>query len=564
MATWQAETAVPAIFASEQSGALAPQALAPQPWIPSGVDASDTVAIVEHRAAPAGNEWTAEEAAQAAGTFDWFEDFHVVARVYSFGNLLSAQSADIEVFSAYRYETRTWDAFVTIAGSGITLGSAPALPTVVLPLTGYLMTLEIDTTGSPVVDGALAFEFEGGDVATVLVELQRIVLWWLDPEQPFAEELESLTDIIPIFGGREQRIALRKNPRQFFPYEYLVEEGATRQILENLLFDWQARVFGVPVWWDELELTAAATAGDTSITVDETAYRDLRVGGLAVLLVDREQFDVLTISAIGGTSMTFESGLLNSYSVGTRVFPLQASKIDKRIGGSRYPVGMGRMQIAFRTLDNDVNLADLTPFSSYSGKLLLDVFNIIRSSTVSEDFEINVYSLDSETGLEHFEGEWDRHKRSHAFVMRAEGRQAVWEMRGMVHALRGRQVSLYIPRASDDLVVTADLLNTSVQMQVANYGYAQFVRNRQPKNVIRVTLANGTTLVRTIVGSSNIDADSDQLEVDVAWPSTIDYTTIERVEFVEEVRASSDRVKIEYQEGGNVAHLVMPLIATFE
>lgn len=564
MATYAAQAVVPANYAQEPGGAIEADAKGPMPYLVPAPESSSDVEDVDQFPPVDVEEWPAEKALQESGTFDFFEDFHVVPRAFDFGNLLSDQSLPIEVFSGFRYDTHTWEDFINGAGAGVELGGAPSLPTPVLPLTGIVMTLDVSTIGDAFVDAELEFIFDIGTVI-VPIEIQRIVLWGLVPEAPFAEVLGFLTDVQRKRSGSELRVSLRKSPRQTFEYPYLIDEGETRQVLENLLFDWQARIFGVPVWWDETELTVAALAGDVSITVGETAYRDFRVGGLAAVFTSQTTFDVLEIDAIGATTLDFASPLINAYPIGTKVFPLSTCLAQPTISGERYPAALSRMGIEFTNTENDAELADTSAFSSYNGKVLIDGGNSVLGETVSETFQIEVVDLDSETGILERESPWPSHRRGHLLSIRASGRPAVWALRRLAWALRGKQVSFYVARGSDDLEVKANLLNASNTMDVENVGYAQFVRARQPKNVIRITFVDGSTpLLRTITDSASTGPTTDQLTVDVNWPSTITPAEIARVEYVEKIRLDTDNVRLQFNENGSLAHLVAPITAVFE
>lgn len=496
--------------------------------------------------------------------FDWFEHFHVVPRSFDFGNLLSDQSVPIEVFSAFRSQAHTWTNFVNNAGVGVELVGLPTLPVTMFAQQGIQMTLDVSTSGDPFVDETLDFFF---DVSTILVpiEIARVVLWGNRPEQEYTETLSFLTDVLRAKAGSEKRTSLRKNPRQFFDFDYFESEGTEKQTLENLLFDWQARTFGVPVWFDECFLTAAASIGALSITVDSTDLRDFRVGGLVCVFTSQGVFDVSEISAKTSTTISLVSPLLNAYAVGASVFPLRICEAPGTIEGGRYPWGLSTKAIRFRVNDNDSNLANLAPFSTFNGKLLLDRGNSVLSATARETFTIEIIDHDNATGVREIGSPWPSHKRGHLLSLRAEGRQAVWELRGLLHAIRGRQVSFYIVRDSDDLLPTANLISGSNVLTCANVGYAQFVRQRQPKNVLRINFASGAApLFRTVLSSSNPSASVDQLVLDANWPSTFTPAQISRIEYVEKVRFDTDDLRIEYRPQAQLAHLVAPIMAVFE
>lgn len=561
-----------AIYTSEPTGRIVgtPDALTQLPYpasdaliggsgvLTTNTDNKQTV-IVE--------TWNAIENNQSSGGFDWFEDFHVIPRSFEFGNLLSPQSSPIEVFSAFRRLVKEWTSFVNNAGAGTELVGSPSLPTNVDPMSGIQMTVDVSTSGVPFVDDTLDFAFSGVGTIYVPITIQRIVLWGLVPEQPYEEELEFLTTIYTPKNGSEKRESLRKAPRQSWRYQYVIGEGTEAQYFENLLFDFQSLTFGVPVWFEDTEISSAVTAGDTTINVVSTSYRDFRVGGLAVIFTAQSTFDVLEIDAGGitGTSLSFTAPTVNSYAAGTPVYPLDPCFAQARIDGQRWPVGLRAMGIRFQSSTNDVDLADLSAFSTYKGKLLLDNGNSMLRGTIGHDFEQPLIRIDGGAGTMYQSSTWDRHKRGHTFTLRADGRQAVWEMRQMVHALRGRQVSFYVPTDSDDLEVVADLLSASNTMDVTNVGYTQFVRNRTPKSDIRVNFVDGSApLLRAITGSSSPSTTVDQLVVDTNWPSTITPAEISRVEYVEKVRLDTDSIRIQYDESGSRARMVAPIRAVFD
>ena len=503
---------------------------------------------------------------QSTGGFDWFEDWHVVPRSFDFGNLLSDQSTPIEVFNAFRRDAKEWTSLTNNAGSGVMLGSAPGLPVTVPPLTGLEMTLEVSVAGDPFVDGSLDFAFSGVGTIVVPITIERIVLWGARPEAEFVEAFEFLTDVMTAIDGQEQRFKIRKEPRQSWRYDYVIDEGEEAQVLENLLFDFQARVFGVPVWRQETQLTAGAAAASSSITVGSTAYRDFRVGGYVVIFTSQATFDVLEISSVTSTTIGLASPTVNAYTAGTFVFPLSLAHMNpKAASGGRFGVNARTLQLLFRATNNDVELADLSAFSSYKSKLFLDNGNSRLQAQVRESYRTEYAELDGGAGLVFRDPQWDRGKRLHTFTLRAEGLQGQWEMRQMLYAIGGRWKSFYVPRDSDDLAAAGNLSSGSATMDVANYGYAQFVRNRQPKSDIRVNFVDGSTpLLRGIIGSTNIDASTDRLTLDDTWPSTITPEEISRIEYVEKVRFASDRLQIRHRLGGPLSHLIAPVEAVFE
>lgn len=489
---------------------------------------------------------------QSSGLYDFFEDFHVLPREFDLGNVLSDQTYTVEVFSAFRRQTQQWTSFTNGAGVGVDLNGAPTLPASTPPLTGYTMSLQVSATGPAFVEATLDFGFSNG-TAFVPISLQRIVLFAQRPVFPLRERLSFLTNIIRRADGTEQRIALRYAPRKSLLYLFYTQSISQRQRIENLLFDWQARTFGVPLWHDETVLTAAATAGDTSLTVESTDQRDFRVGSLVAVFVSDEEFDVVEVASLTSTTIQLASGILGTYSAGAFVIPLETCRITQAIRAERYPVNASLVQVPFESIDNKENLADTSAFATFNSKVLI-VENAMRGGTVGEEFESPVIIIDSETGTLEFLPTFEAHRRASPLTLRAEGRSGVWALRRLLYALRGRQVSFYLARSTDDLQPVANLTSGQNTLDVAHVGYAQFVRHRQPKNIIRVSFTSGATpLLRTITASTAVSSTVEQLTLDANWPATYTPSQVSRIEYVELVRLDEDDIEIEYGQSGLVA-----------
>ena len=135
----------------------------------------------------------------------------------------------------------------------------------------------------------------------------------------------------------------------------------------------------------------------------------------------------------------------------------------------------------------------------------------------------------------------------------------------MLHAIRGPQISFYVPTQRDDLVPIMNLNSGSAALDVANAGYAQFVRQRVPKASIRVTFNNGDPqLLRSVLTSVEVDATRETLTLNGTWPTTYTPAQVDRIEIVEKVRFDSDTIRIRHEgAGGQVSRIMAPLKTLF-
>ncbi len=497
---------------------------------------------------------------------DFFELMHVVPRSFDFGFVLTTQLVPVEVFNAYRRQDNSWTAWVNNAGAGVSLVGMPILPVTVFALGGIQMDLQVTPNGPALVDTTLDFVFNVGTIQTPIT-LQRVVLLFNRPENGYEETLEFLTAIETHKSGSEQRVSTRKNPRQIFDLEYFLEEtsGDERARFENFLFDWQSNVFGVPVWHEETALTAAVTAGATTLSVQSTAFADFRVDGLVAVIDEVTGVsDVVTVLVVNPTSIELGNGLANSYALGAPVLPLRAAYARPLIQGQRAINEVSRVKMLFEVIDNDVSIASLAAFQSFEGKLLLSGY-IFADGTSGETFERQITELDPLVGTRFRDSQWDRNKRSSFWSTLVRGKQETWEHRQMLHAIRGRQISFWLPTQRFDLRPILSLNSGSAALDVANVGYSQFVRQRVPKSVIRVTFSNGASqLLRTVLSSAEVDDTRETLTLNAAWPATYAVSDVARIELVEKVRFDSDAIRIRHEgAGGRVSRFSAPVKAVF-
>jgi hypothetical protein len=499
---------------------------------------------------------------------DFYEKFHVLPRRIDLGNILSTTTTQVEIFSAFRRDTKNWVAFDNNAGDGVSILSMPTLPQAYAPMTGRLFSLQVTLNGPAVVDTTLDYTFNDTGLIPVPITFKRVILLFFPPEQPYEEILEWLTDVLPSVDGTEQRVSVRKNPRQLFSWELYVDDGFDRSLLENALFDWQSRSFGLPQWHEATPLNAAVTAGvTTTLTVVSTADADYRDGELLLLYESPIKYDVLNLVSHTATTLVLQNPPTNSYTPLADLVlaaPLRLGVIVSDPTGARYYSGHDRFRARFRVKDNDANIGDASAYPTFNSKILLDDFNF-ADGTMPESLRMEVYIQDGGAGVTTETTRWDRHRRGSQKRFAVGTKADLWKVRKLLHFLRGRQLSFYLPTFSSDLQPLATMTSGASTLAIRNVGYTNFVRSRQPKNVIRVVPATGlgSPFLRTVASSTISDATQENITITTTWPSTLTTAQIQRIEFVEKVRMDSDAIRISHRRG-NARYIDVPVRAVLE
>lgn len=491
----------------------------------------------------------------------WFEQIIIIPRSKDFGLLLSTQQQVFELYNADRYATHDLTAVLINTPSGVTFTDLPSLPETLAIQRNLLLTLQVTTDAPAVVDDTIDFTFDSGAILVAVgLTFSTIVLWGHEPEDGYDETLRFLVDIMIKKAGSEQRVSLREYPRQFFDFRYLFESGTERARFENLLFNHQDSVFGLPIWHEQTRLTSAAAINDTVMNVVSTDYADYRVGELAIVITDQRTFDALIVASLTATTLTFSSPVLNNHAVGTKVMPLRTAIMAGIVPGARFPVGLSSLQVGFQVKDNDAGaIASAAGFGTYNSKVLIeDLLGV--SGQAGESFEHEFITLDPGFGDLFRSSTHTRGRRSRPVMLYRKGKQELWEFRQLMHSLGGPLTSFYLPTHLDDMTAVAGLTSGASTIDIEHIGYTANVQSRAPKAIIRITFNNGDpALIRVVSGSIESSSTVEQLTLGDTWPDNYTLAEIERVEFVELVRMDSNDVKIRHEPGFQFKRCTFPV-----
>ena len=506
----------------------------------------------------------------------WFDRLHVLPREpIDFGRVIAQVDEPFEVHSAFSVP-------IKFSGASIPPGSLsiPGLPSAGATIAPFGSMLDPSSTpGVPVrldvraaevgafsFNGAIAFSFVPGGVASIAVVGQRFQVIVEDYEAPLRETLSWATNVIPVSRGKEQRIARRELPRQSFSPTFMLSSGGRRR-MHALLFGAQGRAFGFPLWTERVVLTAAASPGATTLSTTATTGADLRAGGYALLFHDASKFDAALVSSVGPTSVGIESPGVPSpgYSAGDLLVPLRIALVDGDPTGVRFPVTLEELQVRLLCLDNSEGAptGDLSPYSVVYGHPLVDEPNVAYSGKVDQRMKQRVVRVDAGSGVVYQDQEWPTNRKSSTVGLSAKTRADAMRHRRLLCGLRGRQVAFWHPTAADDLLVVATLSSGSSTMDVERHGYVDNVQARGNKATFRIRFTDGATLLRRIVSATEQSAAVERLTLDSTWPSTKTAAEVARVEFLELLRLDADDVELlQYRVGRQTA--VVPVTTVLD
>jgi len=478
------------------------------------------------------------------GEFDaidaqWFEHAHLIPRtVQALGNIISATTINCELYNADRNDAITVSSITSDLATGVTVTGVPATPFNIDSQSGLQFIVNVGLSGGFGIDSTYTLTLSTGEEYTITITGTRIVLLPIRPESPLREHIQFDTKIIEKINGTEQRTSGRQYPRGMF--EMSISEDRRR--MELFLYDRQSKIVAVPAWHEPSFLTSAAVAGTTTtINVNTTSYANFYVGGYVVVLTDKYTYDTREIVSMTSTTIELDSAVTNSHAIGTQVMPLMAAYVEPTTPSVKSLNNDQQVKLRVYTLATENDIADTGAWNTFGGKVLLDGPNVVDGS-LEEVFETRVYTRDNTTGVFSQYDLWGHSKRNSVKGFVTKSRQELWELRQLLHSLKGRWVTFYIPTFSKDLLPNQDLSIGSTALIMDNVGYALNAYQRESKKYIRVHLVDGTVLDREITASVENSTAEEQITVDAAWPYDIAVDDINRIEFLSEVRLDTDDI----------------------
>lgn len=482
--------------------------------------------------------------AQRVGSYliDYYYRIQIHPIILALGNLVSTQQREVSVWNAWLGRSVEVDAVVVVAGSGIEVSGQAAPPLPMQPLQQLAWQLTISDTGAATIDTSVQWQFAADPALSVSLTGQRVTAWTYAPNWAIGvtERLEWLTLLERGTNGAEDATQLREWPRRSWEFVPVVE-GDERQRMENMLYDASARTWAVPVWTDNDELAIDLAIGALSIPVD-TVGLDYHDGGLAILLGDAKTFETVEIATISTGAITLARATLNAWPAGTRIYPARTARLDAYPQLKRYTTRLVDGTVRFISAGAN-DYAATMPTATYRGAPVLED-RPEWSDKPTTQYNRDVDLIDNDTGLvliDDISGlPWP--VQSHRWQV--YGRDDRARLRSLFYALAGKANRLWLPTWQDDLYPSGTLVASN--LNVAHCGYTTYLYGQNGRRDIRVELVDGTVLYRRITASTEVDADTEQLQVDSAWPSTILASDVVSISYMGYCRLDADAVEIQH------------------
>ena len=496
---------------------------------------------------PAANPVTlaADEAKSLGGNSDFYNRILIEPTDLDLGNVLSTQTRLIKVWNSF-FVNKTLSDFRRQGDSGTQVNEPVTPPHDMHPLEELSYIVSITANGSAVIEAELIWTIGGVEyVATVIG--RRVVVFPFGPNWAggITESLQWRTDILRAYDGSEQRRSLRTKARRSMEYR-LQLKGRDAQIFENLLWGWQNRLYAVPVWSDKPRLTADQSDGDTVLHVPTGTY-GFSAGGLAIIFVDRDNYEVVEIDSLTGSTITLARPLENAWPVHTLVYPAILGQLPTAVPTQRYTGGVLGATVAFTgsPLETDPYTPDAAAPTTYQG---LDVLtrqpNWVRPLDNTFDYQFDV--MDQTTGVITWDQteQFPRIMRRYSWLLTS--REQILDFRELLGRLRGQAKTLWIPSWHLDFTVVSPIGSADGFIAVNDNLFEQMVGLDPARNRICLRTEDGQVFYRALTGVSEVGGET-RLTIDTPLGVSVAVANVRALHLLMRSRLATDKVDIQWR-----------------
>lgn len=482
--------------------------------------------------------------------WDYYFRVYVLPSSINAGNVVSNQERDITFWNAWPYDDVGIEAAGVVgdAGTVMTLPPGVSLPHTAPALQELTFKLTITLAGPPTISAGFTLTVDGQDYV-VPISGRRVILFHFRPQwrSYIDETLTFRSWVIEAEDGTEQTgETCGTDARRTFEYRTVAKNALEAQRMENMLFAWQNRFFGFPIWTERKRLLADVLPGDTEMDFDKFGFTVAAGSLVAVFKENSDIYEVREVEALtaGGVSLT--TPFVNAWAEGDEVFPVAIGYMDEDVSVSRETTTVGVVPVTFNCepLSTPSNIPDRDAVSTYSGfELLIDKINWrgalptgFRGDRKVLDYGTGRVTMHSRTG-------WAKAHRVHNWQLLSAAE--VDEFRAFLGRRRGLAVPVWMTSGMHDFTVAATSLSSQNHIVVAANEYLDLVNAHPARRHICIQFNDGTHLARRIESVAQ-DGSNVRLFIGAALGRDISPANVKRVSYLHQYRFASPAIVLRH------------------
>lgn len=365
-----------------------------------------------------------------------------------------------------------------------------------------------------------------------------------EPSSRITEILEWQTDIIQGVSGSEQRISVRRYPRQSFEVTCSFSSDYDQANAHLAIAAGQDQIWGFPCWNEVQYLTPPLAHGATSIPVNTTAS-DYRASDYAILWKSATDFEVVSTSAVTSGAITLSAATSKDFPSGAAIMPLRRAYISPSAKIIDRKVNNGDVSVAFSCLDS-TEIASSPSSVQYLGNDVLTDTLFMQSSNRNRTIDRALWTLDGGGGAWDIQALGDYPQISTDYFWKTKSSAEAWLLRKWLYRRCGRLVPVWVPSRSDDLVLSAPVNPLSANITIKDIGLRDYWERLPGKQNVALIRDDGTMVCKQI---TSVNSGSVGEEV-VSLTDVSGVSSIKTISFLSLQRFTADRVEISWERPG--------------
>ncbi len=470
---------------------------------------------------------------------DYYGHIHIRPNPLNLGAVSTTMYRDVEVWNAFLDRSELLSTIGEVNTVGVTLLDQPDPPTTFGILESRVYRVKVDGDGNPVIAAEFQFNFASEQPTLLVTGSRAIVMPYLHNwRNPVKDTLEGKTDIMIAKDGTEQRVQLRSRPRRYVEYLYTVQ-GNEKQRIKNDLWQAQARRTIIPLFIDPVELSESISAGATNIPVVTTQYRDFDTDESLAIITDGITSEVFEIDQDGGTFFIPKYPLALAWTKHTKVYPARLAALQDKQPVPTLTGTVSEFTVRYEIL-GDVGARGEAPYFDVYDGAAVSGYEPNWRAPVDPSFTRELRRLDSGLADPVIDDYHDQQSSVTKQLYTTHGRLSTRE-RMFWASIEGRWTN-WEPTWESDITVIEEITEFDTILKVANAHHTSAYGPGHED--IRIQLWNGDVLYRGVTGIGEVGSVQENITIDSALGQTVQPGGIQRISYMQKVRANSDSIEM--------------------
>jgi hypothetical protein len=412
--------------------------------------------------------------------------------------------------------------------------------------------LDVAVQGQAEINGTITVNFTGFAGLVTTITGLRLITFSFEPNwrEPVIESLEWLTDVLTSHSGKEQRIALRTNPRRAIKYLYTLDYQNKVSNFESYLWGWQHRVFAVPVWTDWIRPTTLIPTGAMTINV-VTSLRDFANTRLAIIWRDFLNYEVVEIQSLTASTLVLAKATIYNWEITDRIIPVRLARLDKTISIDRPTSNIAEASVTF-TMEpitaTDTTRLGTSIWQQYQG---LDVLNVPVNSTekVSEEYTREMVVFDNKKGSWNTLTLSDGPTAVRPYSWLLKTRQEIMNFLAFLEVHKGKQVPFWMPTWSKDIELMQNISSSDTTILIKKINYTKMIDVHPNRRDLAFYPTNSSLIpiVKRITSCVEVTGGNELLTIDTSFGVAKLITDFRAISFLTLGRFDQDNFELTWR-----------------